>query len=70
MPTMKIAAAQIGGIQKDETREEVIARMLTLMDEAHAQGVEFLAYPEMTLTTFFPRFYVEDRADFVRDIVG
>ncbi|ATI41376.1 N-carbamoyl-D-amino-acid hydrolase [Pacificitalea manganoxidans] len=64
MPTMKIAAAQMGGIQKDETREEVIARMLTLMDEAHAQGVEFLAYPEMTLTTFFPRFYVEDRADF------
>lgn len=64
MTRMMIGGAQIGGIQKDETREEVVARMLTLMDEAHEKGVEFLAYPEMTLTTFFPRFYVEDRRDF------
>ncbi|MEI4472980.1 N-carbamoyl-D-amino-acid hydrolase [Frigidibacter sp. MR17.24] len=64
MTKLKIAAAQIGGIQKDESREAVVARMLALMDEAHAQGVQFIAYPEMTLTTFFPRFYVEDRAEF------
>ena len=64
MTKMKIAAAQIGGIQKDESREAVVARMLALMDAAHAQGVGFIAYPEMTLTTFFPRFYVEDRAAF------
>lgn len=64
MTKMKIAAAQIGGIQKDEDREAVVARMLALMDEAHEQGVKFIAYPEMTLTTFFPRFYVENRAEF------
>ncbi|WP_353476485.1 N-carbamoyl-D-amino-acid hydrolase (plasmid) [Salipiger sp. H15] len=64
MTKMIIGGAQIGGIQKDETREEVIARMIALMDEAHAKGVKFLVYPEMTLTTFFPRFYVEDRAEF------
>ncbi|WP_241565229.1 N-carbamoyl-D-amino-acid hydrolase [Paenirhodobacter populi] len=61
---MIVGGAQIGGIQKAETREEVVARMMKLMDEAHEKGVEFLVYPEMTLTTFFPRFYVEDRADF------
>ncbi|HBM57943.1 MAG TPA: N-carbamoyl-D-amino-acid hydrolase [Citreicella sp.] len=64
MRKMMIAAAQIGGIQKAESREAVVARMIALMDAAHAQGVKFLAYPEMTLTTFFPRFYVEDRAEF------
>ena len=64
MTKLVIGGAQIGGIQKAETREEVVARMLKLMDEAHEKGVQFLAYPEMTLTTFFPRFYVEDRAEF------
>ncbi|SDH75454.1 N-carbamoyl-D-amino-acid hydrolase [Alloyangia pacifica] len=64
MTKMIIGGAQIGGIQKDETREEVVARMIALMDEAHGKGVKFLVYPEMTLTTFFPRFYVEDRAEF------
>lgn len=64
MTKMTIGAAQIGGIQKAETREAVVARMIALMDEAAAKGVTFLAYPEMTLTTFFPRFYVEDPAEF------
>jgi len=61
---MIVGGAQIGGIQKDETREAVVARMMALMQEAHDKGVTFLVYPEMTLTTFFPRFFVEDRAEF------
>ncbi|QEW18698.1 N-carbamoyl-D-amino acid hydrolase [Marinibacterium anthonyi] len=64
MVKLVVGGAQIGGIQKDETREEVVARMMALMDKAHEKGVKFLVYPEMTLTTFFPRFYVEDRAEF------
>ncbi|ADO44294.1 N-carbamyl-D-amino acid amidohydrolase (plasmid) [Ketogulonicigenium vulgare Y25] len=61
---MIIGGAQMGGIQKAETREQVVQRMLALMDQAHAAGVSYLAYPEMTLTTFFPRYYAESRADF------
>lgn len=64
MSKLVIGAAQIGGIQKDETRAQVVARMLALMQEAQGRGVAFLAYPEMTLTTFFPRFFAEDRAEF------
>ncbi|WP_250643768.1 nitrilase-related carbon-nitrogen hydrolase [Ketogulonicigenium robustum] len=64
MTKMKIGAAQIGGIRRAETRDQVVARMLALMDQAHAQGVEFLSFPEMTLTTFFPRSDMENRADF------
>lgn len=64
MTRMILAAAQMGGIQKDESREAVVARMLALMEEAHRKGAGFIAFPEMCLTTFFPRFYVEDRAEF------
>jgi predicted amidohydrolase len=58
-----VAAAQLGPIQKAETREQVVARMLALMDEAKAQGADLIIYPELALTTFFPRWYHEDRAE-------
>jgi len=58
-----VAGAQMGPIQKSESRTEVIARMMALMDEAKAAGADFVVYPELTLTTFFPRYYMEDRAE-------
>ncbi len=58
-----VAAAQLGPIQKAETREQVVARMLALMDEAKAKGADLIVYPELALTTFFPRWYHEDRAE-------
>ncbi|MBA4335573.1 MAG: N-carbamoyl-D-amino-acid hydrolase [Methylobacterium sp.] len=58
-----VAAAQLGPIQKAETREQVVARMLALMDEAKAKGADLIVYPELALTTFFPRWYHEDRGE-------
>ncbi len=58
-----VAAAQLGPIQKAETREQVVARMLALMDEAKAKGADLIVYPELALTTFFPRWYHQDRAE-------
>ncbi|QCI67451.1 N-carbamoyl-D-amino-acid hydrolase [Phreatobacter stygius] len=58
-----IAAAQLGPIQKAESRADVVGRMIALMDEAHARGANFIVYPELALTTFFPRWYHEDRAE-------
>ncbi len=58
-----VAAAQLGPIQKAETREQVVARMLALMDDAKAKGANLIVYPELALTTFFPRWYHEDRAE-------
>lgn len=58
-----VAAAQLGPIQKAETREQVVARMIALMDEAKAKGADLIVYPELALTTFFPRWYHEDRAE-------
>jgi predicted amidohydrolase len=58
-----VAAAQLGAIQKADSREAVVGRMLKLMQEAKARGADLIVYPELALTTFFPRWYYEDRAE-------
>ena len=37
--------------------------MIDLMDEAKGQGADLTVYPELALTTFFPRWHYEDRAE-------
>src|SRR5258707_3421780 len=63
MRVINVAAAQMGPIQRAESRQTVIPRMLALMDEAKAKGADLIVYPELALTTFFPRWYIEDRAE-------
>lgn len=58
-----VAAAQLGPIHKADSREAVVARMIALMDRAKAQGATFIVYPELALTTFFPRWHYQDRAE-------
>lgn len=64
MRIVNVAAAQMGPIQKADSREAVVKRMIALMDEAKAKGADLIVYPELALTTFFPRWFVEDRAEF------
>ena len=63
MRVVTVAAAQMGPIQKADTREAVVERMCNLMREAKAQGADLVAYPELALTTFFPRWLSEDQAE-------
>lgn len=63
MRVINVAAAQLGPIQRAEGREQVVKRMLALMDEAKSRGADLIVYPELALTTFFPRWYVEDQAE-------
>jgi predicted amidohydrolase len=37
--------------------------MLALMDEAKSRGADLIVYPELALTTFFPRWYVENQSE-------
>jgi predicted amidohydrolase len=60
---LNIAAAQLGPIQKADSRQSVVSRMIAMMDEAKSKGADFVVYPELALTTFFPRWYYESRAD-------
>ena len=55
-----IGAAQLGPIQRDHTRARVVERLLGLLHQAAERGVELLVYPELALTTFFPRWFVDD----------
>ena len=61
--TITVGAAQLGPIGRQETRAQVVRRLLALMREAHGFGCDLIAYPELALTTFFPRWAIEDEAE-------
>ncbi|HEY8288173.1 MAG TPA: nitrilase-related carbon-nitrogen hydrolase, partial [Acetobacteraceae bacterium] len=58
-----VAAAQLGPIQQAEPRGVAVARMVRLMERAHKRGVALVVFPELALTTFFPRHYHADIAE-------
>ena len=58
-----VASAQLGAIEREESRESVINRMTNMMRQAHSRGATIVVYPEMALTTFFPRWHIEDEAE-------
>jgi hypothetical protein len=55
-----IGAAQLGPIQKDHTRQQVVARLIDLLRKAHSSGCDVVVFPELALTTFFPRWFVDN----------
>ena len=63
MRELVIGGAQLGPIQKSDDRASVVARMLDLMDRAKARNCDLIVYPELALTTFFPRWLMEDQAE-------
>ena len=56
------AAAQLGPINPEDSKESVISRMLNLLVEAKAHEAKLVVFPELCLTTFFPRYYITDQA--------
>lgn len=60
---MSLAAAQLGPIARTETRREVVARMKALLSQAKSRGCEIVVFPELALTSFFPRWVIEDEAE-------
>ena len=60
---LTVGAAQMGPIQRSHTRHDVVERMLAQLREAHRMGCELVVFPELTLTTFFPRWWMPDQAE-------
>jgi predicted amidohydrolase len=60
---LKIAAAQLGPLQRADTRAAATQRLVTLLREAHGMGAKFVVFPELAFTTFFPRWWMEDQAE-------
>jgi len=63
---VNVAVGQLGPIARNETRTEVVARLQALMRRAHEMGCHLIVYPELALTTFFPRWYIEDQTEIDR----
>lgn len=63
MRELVIGCAQLGPIQKAETRAIVVERLLALLEQAHEKGAKLVVFPELALTTFFPRWHMEDQAE-------
>ncbi len=60
---LTIAAAQLGPIAKDEPRSSAVARMIALMTRAAERGAGLVVFPELALTTFFPRWFMDDQGE-------
>ena len=58
-----MAVAQLGPIHLADSREVVVARLLALLHEANSRGARFVVFPELALTTFFPRYWMEDQEE-------
>ncbi|HYC14679.1 MAG TPA: N-carbamoyl-D-amino-acid hydrolase [Stellaceae bacterium] len=71
---LTVGAAQMGPINRNHSRAQVVRRLLELMQRAHAMGCDLVVYPELTLTTFFPRWFMADQAEidsfFEREMPG
>ena len=55
-----VGAAQLGPIQKEHTRTSAVERLIALMRQASSNGCDLVVFPELALTTFFPRWFVDD----------
>ena len=64
MREIVIGGAQMGPIQKADSREAVVARMMALLDQAIAAKCDLVVFPELTLTTFFPRWFLDEGDEF------
>jgi predicted amidohydrolase len=71
---LTVGAAQLGPIQRADSRASVVARMVDLLRQAKAHGCDVVAFPELALTTFFPRWFMQDQAEidsfFEREMPG
>src|ERR1700730_1302869 len=60
------AVAQLGPIHLADSRASVVKRLAAMMRQAHARGGTFIGFPELALTTFFPRWWMTDQAEIDR----
>jgi predicted amidohydrolase len=61
---LKVAAAQMGPNNEGTPRDAIVERMLGLLEQAIADRVELIVYPEMALTTYFPKRIRQDYDQF------
>lgn len=58
-----VGAAQLGPIQRSHTRKEMVTRLITLLEQGARHGCDLVVFPELALTTFFPRWFIESQTE-------
>lgn len=58
-----VGAAQLGPIALAESRKQVVQRLIHLLEQGARHGCDLVVFPELALTTFFPRWYFESQDD-------
>lgn len=53
----------MGPIARAESRASAVARMVALARRASKRGCQLVVFPELALTTFFPRWFMPEQAD-------
>jgi len=51
-----LAVAQMGPVHLADSRAAVVKRLLEMMREAKERQADLVVFPELALTTFFPRY--------------
>lgn len=60
---IRVALAQLGPVGRTEPKPRVVGRLQAMLREAAAQGARLVVFPELALTTFFPRWHIADEAE-------
>jgi len=60
---LTLAVCQTGPIQRSASRTETVSRLMHLLESAAKSGAELAVFPELALTTFFPRWPLEDQRE-------
>jgi predicted amidohydrolase len=64
--TLRLAGAQMGPNCLKDTRPQVLARMIALLEGAAKEGAQLVVFPELAFTTFFARWYYEDEKELLQ----
>jgi predicted amidohydrolase len=57
---LTIAVAQMGPVHLADTRSAVVKRLIQMLRESKARQADLVVFPELALTTFFPRYWMEE----------
>ena len=60
---LTVGAAQLGPIQRADSRASVVGRLIELLRQAAGHGCQLVVFPELALTTFFPRWWMTSQEE-------
>jgi len=56
-----LAVAQMGPVHLSDSRHQVVLRLIEMLRQAHGRGAKLVVFPELALTTFFPRYWMSEQ---------